>query len=622
MQHDVFISYSSHDKQIADAICSILENSKIRCWIAPRDILPGDTYGRSIINGINDCKIVIIVFSSFSDSSGQVINEIERAVSKSKIIIPFRIENITPSGDMELFLGRRHWLDAMTPPMESHIARLTDTIFRLLDTHKPSSALSPQLSPEPRSETAGIIAGLQIKDSSGEEMIFTEFGVVYNLYAEKVLANSIRNHLIIEKGNAVQEIPWTQIERVDIRTLETVKITLRHSQALESVKLRAGRLVGKDESGFIVVLDLPDILSITPLHEKVKPGETTTISGTESLSNKTGLNATNGKFQDSQKQSFWFMKSTGGPGLRSGFGMTYDSGKEAIILHGGFGRGIEDNRAIASMFLNSPELSDTWIWNGISWMQLKNSPLTLLNHDLAYCKRKNQNVIFGGWNGSQRLDKTYLMNEEDWNPANSNNGSGPEARESHSMVYDEKRKEIILFGGLTMKIEVGQFTKANSIALDDTWAWNGSVWTKLHIKGPEPRWGHRIVYDESRGEIVLFGGYDGSKYFNDTWIWDGNSATWSKITTEYFPLARGYQGMTYDTFSEKVLLFGGLTSSDIVLNDLWEWNGSDWNLINENAQPKPRYKHGFVYDSKRNKTILFGGYDGKEYFQDTWEFSY
>jgi WD40 repeat protein len=155
MAHDVFISYSSHDKVIADAICSKLENNKIRCWIAPRDIIPGDTYGKSIIEAMNGCKIVVIVFSSHSNASNQVISEIERAVSKSKIIIPFRIENITPSDDMELFLGRRHWLDALTPPLEIHISKLSDTINRLLPAQdkipepEPKPAPSPVPSPEP-----------------------------------------------------------------------------------------------------------------------------------------------------------------------------------------------------------------------------------------------------------------------------------------------------------------------------------------------------------------------------------------------------------------------------------------------------------------------------------------
>jgi tetratricopeptide (TPR) repeat protein len=147
MAHDVFISYSSHDKMVADAICSKLENNKIRCWIAPRDIIPGDTYGKSIIEAMNGCNIVVIVFSSHSNSSTQVINEIERAVSKSKIIIPFRIENITPSDDMELFLGRRHWLDALTTPLETHIIKLSDTISRLLPA--PGGIPVPEPKPAP-----------------------------------------------------------------------------------------------------------------------------------------------------------------------------------------------------------------------------------------------------------------------------------------------------------------------------------------------------------------------------------------------------------------------------------------------------------------------------------------
>ncbi len=37
----VFISYSSRDKLVADKVCSGLEGSGFRCWIAPPDITPG-----------------------------------------------------------------------------------------------------------------------------------------------------------------------------------------------------------------------------------------------------------------------------------------------------------------------------------------------------------------------------------------------------------------------------------------------------------------------------------------------------------------------------------------------------------------------------------------------------
>lgn len=69
MAHDVFISYSTKDKVIADAICANLENRGIRCWIAPRDILPGKKWGGSIIEAIERSKILVLVLSSNSNKS-------------------------------------------------------------------------------------------------------------------------------------------------------------------------------------------------------------------------------------------------------------------------------------------------------------------------------------------------------------------------------------------------------------------------------------------------------------------------------------------------------------------------------------------------------------------------
>jgi hypothetical protein len=88
MAHDVFVSYSSKDKPIADAICNGLENDGIRCWMAPRDILPGTNWGESIINAIGASKAMVIVFSANFNSSTQVLREVERAVSKNVIIVP------------------------------------------------------------------------------------------------------------------------------------------------------------------------------------------------------------------------------------------------------------------------------------------------------------------------------------------------------------------------------------------------------------------------------------------------------------------------------------------------------------------------------------------------------
>ncbi|MGD0795870.1 MAG: toll/interleukin-1 receptor domain-containing protein, partial [Dehalococcoidales bacterium] len=97
MAHDVFISYSSQDKAVADAVCATLEGRKIRCWIAPRDVLAGQPYAESILNGINKSRVFVLVFSSDSNLSQQVLREVERAVSKGIPILPFRIADVTPT---------------------------------------------------------------------------------------------------------------------------------------------------------------------------------------------------------------------------------------------------------------------------------------------------------------------------------------------------------------------------------------------------------------------------------------------------------------------------------------------------------------------------------------------
>jgi hypothetical protein len=132
MPYDAFISYSSHDKATADATCAALEASGIRCWIAPRDIVPGAEWGEAIVFGINHCRLMILIFSANANESPQIRREVERAVSKGLPIIPFRIQDIAPTHSLEYFIGTVHWLDALTPPLEAHLRRLTETVKTLL----------------------------------------------------------------------------------------------------------------------------------------------------------------------------------------------------------------------------------------------------------------------------------------------------------------------------------------------------------------------------------------------------------------------------------------------------------------------------------------------------------
>ena len=132
MAHDVFISYAKEDKVVADAVCATLESHAVRCWIAPRDVLPGVAYGEAIIDAIRGCRIMILVFSSKSNASPHIPKEIERAVSAGVAVIPFRIEDVMPGKSLDYFIGSVHWLDALTRPLEQHLERLVQNVQTLL----------------------------------------------------------------------------------------------------------------------------------------------------------------------------------------------------------------------------------------------------------------------------------------------------------------------------------------------------------------------------------------------------------------------------------------------------------------------------------------------------------
>src|SRR5581483_5551151 len=112
MAHHVFISYASEDRSTADVLCRGLEAQGIPCWIAPRDIVPGQPYADSIIQAIGTARVLVLVFSSHANTSPHVTREVERAESKSIPVVTFRTDGTPLSPSLEYFISHSHWLEA------------------------------------------------------------------------------------------------------------------------------------------------------------------------------------------------------------------------------------------------------------------------------------------------------------------------------------------------------------------------------------------------------------------------------------------------------------------------------------------------------------------------------
>ncbi len=129
MKHDVFISFSSVNMDVARKICEALEETgEVKCWIAYRDIVPSANYAEQLVEAIESCKLVLLVLSEDSNKSPQVAREIERAGSKGIPILPLRIEDVALSKSMEYFISSHHWLDAFDTEIESCFPALREAV--------------------------------------------------------------------------------------------------------------------------------------------------------------------------------------------------------------------------------------------------------------------------------------------------------------------------------------------------------------------------------------------------------------------------------------------------------------------------------------------------------------
>ncbi|MFL6519602.1 MAG: TIR domain-containing protein [Chthoniobacterales bacterium] len=145
MPRDVFISHSAQDKKVSETICSALEQSGIRCWIAPRDVRAGKSFPGEITRAIQQSKVMLLIFSRHSNSSEQVLREVQLAVDSHLPIVRLRIEDIPLSDDLRYYLSTPHWLDALSHPISKHIPPVARAIKELLEqaTEAPPVATQP-----------------------------------------------------------------------------------------------------------------------------------------------------------------------------------------------------------------------------------------------------------------------------------------------------------------------------------------------------------------------------------------------------------------------------------------------------------------------------------------------
>ena len=257
--------------------------------------------------------------------------------------------------------------------------------------------------------------------------------------------------------------------------------------------------------------------------------------------------------------------------------------------------------------------SGTWIWNGTAWSEDSpaSSPTARINAALARTQdgTTNGTVLFGGYDGTNYLNDTWTWNGTTW--AEQSPTTSPPARAGATMEYFDG--EDVLFGGYN-----------GSGYLNDTWTWTGTDWTQDTGTSPAARayasMAEDTGYDDGTGALVLFGGYNGMNYLDDTWTY--TSAGWAQQSPTTSPSARAYAAMAYDGTLAEPTLFGGYDGTNI-LGDTWEYDGTNWVEQSPSTSPPARADAAMSDNSTDGQLVLFGGQTTtavSSTIDDTWTF--
>src|SRR5678815_1150810 len=127
-----FISFASKDVKVAQTLCSALESRGIPCWISARDIQPGENFQVSIVQALRHAKIMVLVFTANSNASEEMTKELALASQLKLIVIPLRVEDVTPSDAFTYEFATRQWIDVFAD-WETSIDQLCRRITRALE---------------------------------------------------------------------------------------------------------------------------------------------------------------------------------------------------------------------------------------------------------------------------------------------------------------------------------------------------------------------------------------------------------------------------------------------------------------------------------------------------------
>ena len=251
----------------------------------------------------------------------------------------------------------------------------------------------------------------------------------------------------------------------------------------------------------------------------------------------------------------WSQTSVSGapPPARFAAVLAYDTKAAQMVLYGG------GSFSASSMPL---VLDDTWTFAGGAWTPVATgTPKGRKLAAAAWDSDGQRLVMFGGTDDQFFLAEMWSYQDKVWAPLSA--GTQPSEPIGPAMAYDQARRKLVLFGGNALTIDNG--------GAERTWTFDGAWKDVSPDLGPPRRTRAQAVYDARRRRVVLYGGSHLGFTRSDTWEWDG--VAWTRTSA-----ASGFAvvgcSLVYDDSLGRVLAFGGASGENgTPTNALWEYHG-------------------------------------------------
>ncbi|OGR12020.1 MAG: hypothetical protein A2341_06825 [Deltaproteobacteria bacterium RIFOXYB12_FULL_58_9] len=186
------------------------------------------------------------------------------------------------------------------------------------------------------------------------------------------------------------------------------------------------------------------------------------------------------------------------PENRSDAAMAYDYNLGKIILFGGGQTGAPSSCSPTT----GSACGDTWSWDGATWVNLGIAgPSSRSGHAMAFDFSRNRLILFGGARGLTEYNETWALNCTSdpcvWTRLYAGGANDPVGRVATTLVWDDANSQLLLHGGK------GDY----DALLSDLWRLESSGWHQIAADTGLGRYGHNLVFDASKHEILSWGVY-------------------------------------------------------------------------------------------------------------------